>query len=453
MKAPRHPLSRRGFLRGAAGTAALGALAACSSSRTPAASGAAASGAADITEFTSAKIDWKQFSGTTLTVSALQHPWYSAMSPLLPQFTELTGITVTPSVLGEDQYVAKVAVELSGGSPTPDVFMVNQFGQAVGSNWLAPLDDRLADPKLTDPAWFADDDFFPGARAFGQNDGTTYALPLTSEVEMLFVRNDLVPTAPTTMEELVAAAAAAKKGDVAGFGSRAVASASETPWPFGGFVFTNGGLYLDGGRPTLDSPANVTALTTYAQLLQKTGPDGVTGWGYLENNQAMAAGRLALWTDSSSLLGGLKDPTKSKYTETINAYPFPSVGGKSVPNFFYWLLGINAKSANPDAAWLFTQWATSKPVSQAAGLVGASPARASSWQTAEASKAIGADNAKRILDALQNSDPRPMVQTWQNPKWAQVSDVVARAVNSAVAGQPPAEALRGAQAQAITIMA
>lgn len=449
---PTSALSRRGFLRGSAGLAVAGALAACSNSRSAPAGPAAPPPAGALGDLISAKIDWKRFSGTTLTVAAVKHPWYEAMSPLLPQFTELTGITVQPSVLGEDQYVAKIAVQLSGGAATPDVFMVNQFGQAVGSGWLKPLDGYLADTSLTDPDWFGYDDFFPGARSFGQSKGTPYGMPITSEVEMLFVRSDLVPTAPATMADLQTAARAAKQGTVAGYGSRAVAAASETPWPFGGFVFTEGGVYLDqGGKPQLDAPPNVAALTAYADLLRTAGPEGVTSWGYLENNQAMASGRLALWTDSSSLLGGLKDPGKSQYASSIAIHPFPSLDGRSVPNVFYWVIGINAKSANADAAWLFTQWATSKPISQAAGLVGASPARASSWEAPDASKTIGQDNADRILAALQAADSRPMAQAWQDPNWAQISDIVARAVNSAVAGQSPAEALRDAQAKALAI--
>src|SRR5207253_7926246 len=156
---------------------------------------------------------------------------------------------------------------------------------------------------------------------------------------------------------------------------------------------------------------------------------------YLENNQAMTAGRLAMWTDSSSLLGGLKDSSKSKFAQDINAYQFPSIKGKTVPNVFYWVIGINDKSPNKDAAWLFMQWATSKTISQAAGLVGASPARASSWETPDAVKVIGTDNASRVLAALKAADSHPMAQAWQNPKWAQVADVLARAVNSAIAGK------------------
>jgi len=476
MNSSSHPYSRRQFLATGtsivAGAGAAALLAGCSNSRavTGSSSSFASSSAAltpatltpaaaspavpDISgQFSSAKIDWKQFAGTTITVSAEQHPWYTAISPLLGQFTELTGIKVTPSVLGEDQYVSKIAVQLSGGSSTPDIFMVNQFGQATGSGWLEQLDSYLTNTKLTDPAWYAKDDFFPGALSFAKSGGKTMAMPITAEAQMLFLRSDVVKAPPATLDDLVTAAVAANKGGVAGFGSRAVASANQTPWPFGGFAFTEGGFFIDpSGKAVFDSEANVTALQLYAKLLRETGPKGVSSWGFLENEQAMQQGRLAMWVDSSTFLGDLKDASKSKVAMSIDAYPFPAKNGKSVPNVWYWVVGINSKSAHKDAAWMFLQWSTSKPVSQAAGLVGASPARASSWQTADASAKIGKDNADRILKALQNADSQPMALAWQNTKWSQASDGLARAINSAVTGADAKQALNAAQTQAASII-
>jgi multiple sugar transport system substrate-binding protein len=432
---------------GTSGAAGGGSAAASSAGATTASAGASNA------DFTAAKIDWKQFAGKTITISAETHPWYSAIEPLLPQFTALTGINVTPAVLGEDQYVAKIAVQLAGGSTTPDVFMVNQFGQATGSGWLEPLDGYLSNTKLTDPAWYAPADFFPGALSFAKSDGKTMAMPITAELQMLFLRSDLIKKPPTTMDELVATAAEANNGSVAGFGSRAVANASQTPWPYGGFAFTQGGFFIDKeGKAALNSEANVSALKIYAQLLSKSGPKGVSSWGFLENQQAMQQGRLAMWTDSSTFLGDLRDTKKSKVGANIDAYAFPSQNGKSIPNVWFWTVGVNAKSTQKEAAWLFLQWATSKPISAAAGLVGASPARASAWEAPAAAAKIGAANSQRILSALKGADSTPMALAWQNTKWSQVSDGLARAVNSSITGADPATALATAQAQAVKIL-
>lgn len=419
-------------------------LSGCSNSREG--SETAASTDCDNSDYSAASIDWKQFSGESITVAAESHAWWSTVEPLLGCFTELTGITVKPNVLGEDQYVSKVAVELSSGGSTPDVFMINQFGQATGSGWLAPLDSFMSDSTLTDPEWYNVDDFFPGASAFAQEDGKYMALPITAEVEMLFVRDDLVANAPTTMDALKQAADDANKVGVAGFSARSVSSPSQSPWTYAGFAFSEGAQLLDSdGMPQFDTPENVSALTRYADLIMNDAPAGASGWGYLENQQAMQQGKLAMWADSSSLLGSLKDPEKSAEAENISAYSFPAGANGSVPNLYYWTIGMNAKSEHKDAAWLFMQWATSAPISAAAGVNGASPARSSAWSAPDAATLIGQDNAERILGALQAADSTEFANTWKETSWSQMADPLARAVNAAASGSDVATELANAQ--------
>nr|WP_246286174.1 sugar ABC transporter substrate-binding protein [Microbacterium pseudoresistens] len=424
-------------------------LAGCSSSRSNDQSDVAADGC-DNDVYAQAGIDWQQYSGETITLSAQEHPWWNTVEPLIPCFEELTGITVDASVLGEDQYVSKIAVELSSGSSTPDVFMVNQFGQAAGSGWLEPLNEYLDDGAVTDADWYDFEDFFEGASDYGREDDKQLALPITAEAQMLFIRDDLVPDAPTTFDELVAAAEAANKDGVAGFGSRAVAAANQTPWPFGGFAFSSGGEYLDAaGTPQFASEANVQALTLYSELLTQYGPAGVSGWGFQENQQAMQQGTLAIWTDSSTFLGSLKDPEASQYAEEINAYPFPAgPSGVSSPNAWFWTIGMNSKSEHKDASWLFMQWATSAPVSEAGAENGASPARRAAWDSDGVSAMIGEDNAQRTKEALDSVDSTPLANAWKRDAWSQMSDPLARAINAAVTGGDPESELRSAQASA-----
>lgn len=419
-----------------------------------ASSAVSASTKCDLSAYTNAKIDWKQQAGKTVTLAVEEHPWWETVKPQISCFEELTGITVTPSVLGEDQFVAKLPTQLSGGSDTPDIFMVNQYGQAQGSGWLQPLNSYLDDPKLTDPSWYDVKDFFPGAQAFAKTDDKYLAMPITAEAQMLFIRDDLVKKAPTTLAELNAAAAAANKDGVAGFGSRAVANANETPWPFAGFAFSDGGQYVnDGGKPMLDSDANVKALQTYSDLVSKYGAKGASGWGFLQNQQAMQQGKLAIWTDSSTFLGSLKDSGKSKNGKEINAYPFPAgASGKSLPNAWFWTVGMNAKSKVKDASWLFLQWATSLPISKLGAAEGASPARQAAWDSPEASKAIGEENAKRVKGAIASVDSSFMAHAWKNNSWNQVADALARAVNSAVTGGDASAALKKAQDTAVTVL-
>ena len=425
----------------------------CSNSRAGSESAASAS-TCDLSAYQKAKIDWKQQAGKTVTVAVEEHPWWETVKPQISCFEQLTGITVKPSVLGEDQFVSKLPTTLSSGSTTPDVFMVNQYGQAEGSGWLQPLDSYLDNPKLTDPDWYDVDDFFTGAKSFAQTKGKYLAMPITAEAQMLFVRTDLVKNAPTTMPDLANAAAAADKDGVAGFGARAVANANETPWPFGGFAFSNGGSYLNAdGSPELDSAANVAALKTYSDLISKHGAKGASGWGYLQNEQAMQQDKLAIWTDSSTFLGALKDPKQSTKAGDIAAYPFPvGASGKSLPNAWYWTIGVNAKSQVKDAAWLFTEWATSEPISEAGAANGASPARQAAWDSDAASSTIGKDNAQRVKKAIASVDSSFMANAWKNSSWNQVADPLARSINSTIGGSDASTQLQNAQKSAESVL-
>ncbi|MCW2638903.1 MAG: substrate-binding protein [Dactylosporangium sp.] len=444
------PLNRRSILRGGASLSAAAFLAACgggSRSGSSSTKSTVSTGA-----FDNAGIDWKQFSGTEITFAAMSHPWVNALQPHLQEFTNLTGIKVTPQILGEDQYVSKIAVTLAGGSDTPDVYLVYQLGQSISSGWLEPLDGFLSDSKLTNPSWYGyEQDVFPAARSYVQSGGKTYVAPITTEIQVIYTRKDLVTGSLATLDDLVKAAVAANQGNTAGIGMRASANPSESPWPYAGFAFTHGGYMIDpSGKPALDSAANVAALTMYGDLLRKYGPKGVTGWGWLENNESMSQGRQAMWSDTSTFLGGLRDSSKSQIADKVAAYPFPSFNGKSVPNFWFWTAGINAKSKQKKAAWLFLQWATSKPMAAIAGAAGTSPSRASAWQDPAVEKNLGADNVGRILDSLKAADSQPMALAWKHPQWPQISDAIARAVNSVVAGSSePAAALQAAQRTAV----
>ena len=47
--------------------------------------------------YANAAIDWKQFSGQTITLAGAAHPWSNAITPLLQDFTKLTGIKSSPT--------------------------------------------------------------------------------------------------------------------------------------------------------------------------------------------------------------------------------------------------------------------------------------------------------------------------------------------------------------------
>ena len=89
--------------------------------------------------YANAAIDWKEFAGQTITLAGAIHPWSSAITPLLAQFTELTGIKVATDFRLETEFLGTLPDRLASGSTTPDTFMFLTYGQGISAGWLEPL--------------------------------------------------------------------------------------------------------------------------------------------------------------------------------------------------------------------------------------------------------------------------------------------------------------------------
>ena len=67
----------------------------------------------DLAWYKTAKIDWQQFKGTTLTIAMNKHPFTESLLPLIPQFEKLTGMKTKYLILPEEEYFNKIEVDLS----------------------------------------------------------------------------------------------------------------------------------------------------------------------------------------------------------------------------------------------------------------------------------------------------------------------------------------------------
>ena len=63
---------------------------------------------ADLSNYTNANIDWKQFQGESVTVLLSKHPWQEQIEPLIPEFEELTGMKVKLKLLPENQLLTQL---------------------------------------------------------------------------------------------------------------------------------------------------------------------------------------------------------------------------------------------------------------------------------------------------------------------------------------------------------
>jgi multiple sugar transport system substrate-binding protein len=394
--------------------------------------------------YASAAIDWKQFSGQTITLAGAIHPWSNAITPLLPEFTKLTGIRVISDFQLETAFLGALPIKLAGGSRTPDVFMFLTYGQGISSGWLEPLSAHYSDRSLTDLGWYDESDLLKTARAFPLwRDGERYAFPITSEAATLFIRSDALAAknlpVPQTFEELLATAKAVKTNEMSGIAMRAQASGNSSPTAMS-FVFSYGGAMVKDNRAAFASPEAIAAVEMYGQLLSQAGPVGVGSYEWYHVLDAFLQGRTAMAIDSSNFATDISNPAKSRVAKQAAFAAFPHLDGRAaVPFMLHWQACINAKSRNTRAAFLFLLWATSKPTSLQAAAAGLATTRVSAWSSDGFKKAFGPQAAAAALTNLQNADVDRAKAIFFHPQSRPIQDAFMIGVNEVVSGAKSAK--------------
>ena len=419
---------------------------------------AAAPADAALAEYQKAGIDWQQAKGQKLTLMLVKHFWTDAVKANLDQFKALTGIDVTLDVYEEEEFRQKRTIALTSGNATPDIFMVDWLGQFVDAGWIEPIEGYLNDPKLTNLQWYNLDDMFAGARNFATYKGKLSALPITAEVQILYYRKDLLEAkglkVPETMDDMYKVAMALKTADLAGIANRGRRGAGANVWPWSGYVMSYGGRVLDEqGQPVIDSPENIAGTEMYAKQLQDAGPAGVVNYDWYEVLQDFQQGKAAMFTDSSGFVPSVLDKSKNAFADKVGFAPLPKGPGKDqpVPNGWYWLVGMNAKSAHKTAAWLFLEWASSPQGTLAISKTGGSPPRASAWQDPAFAKAFGEAAVPVVVKSLGYA--KLSAYPYYNPKYPEFGDKIGIAIADTIEKKGDAKTTLGtAQAETVKIL-
>ncbi|SDF02142.1 ABC transporter substrate-binding protein [Sporolituus thermophilus] len=394
----------------------------------------------------------QKFAGVTIRFLASNHPYPEAIKSLIPEFEKQTGIKVNMESYFEDQLTQKLTVELTSGSSTVDVFMTRplQEGRLFSkNNWYQPLNSYINDANKTPASWNWGD--FPKSTV----DAVTFnnninAIPLVTEWEMLFYRKDLFEQAglkpPTTLEELEAAAKKLHNpsAEMYGIVSRGQRGAAVTQ--FSSYLYEYGGDFIKNGKAVIDSPEAVKALQYYGRILHDYGPPGVTNMSWPQAQALFASGKVAMWTDASTLLSGLLDPNKSKVADKVGLAPFPAGPAGFKPyNVVPWAVAISAQSKNKDAAWEFVKWLSSPEVMKKAQLAGNTTSRASIWNDQEVLAKLHpglADIAKKTSPVAVPYD-RPLMTAVGEARDA-IGDVIVKAIETGGAGDIAAAAKEAA---------
>lgn len=401
--------------------------------------------AQDVTvPYSGASIDWKQFAGRTITLAGAIHPWTNAITPLLREFTELTGIDVVPDFRLETAYLGALAIQLNRGSSTPDVFMFTAYGQGISGGWLEPLNAYYADASLTDLPWYDESDLLKTARAFPLwRGGERYAMPITSEAVTLFINRDALASEqlpiPQTFEELLLTANAIKTDEMSGIAMRAQASGNSSV-PAMSFVFSYGGAMVSDNKAVFARPEAIAAIEMYGRLLGEAGPAGVSGYEWYQVLDDFLQSRTAMAIDSSNFATDISNPARSRVAGKALFAAFPHTPGRtSVPFMSHWQACINSRSRHKRAAFLFLLWATSKPTSLRTAAAGLATTRVSAWSSDAFKQAFGAQAAEAALTNLQNADVDRAKAILFHPQSRAILDAFMVGVNEVVIGAKPAK--------------
>jgi multiple sugar transport system substrate-binding protein len=410
------------------------------------------------------QFDWQQAKGTQLRVLLNKHPWQGAIEPHLKEFEALTGIKLIVEVYPEDQFRAKVLVELTSGSSSIDVFMsmpAQEGLKYMRAGWLQPLDEMLKSPALTAPDYNWPD-FLEKTREAMVIEGKLVGVPIQVENTSLMYRKDVFQKynvkVPTTLAELEAAAKALN-GKVmtddgqTGFGIVARGKRAAATSQFAAYLHADGSTWLGPTRePSFNNEDGIKAFELYGRLLRLYGPPGSENNHWYEASSIFSQGKAAMYTDANSLFPVIEDAQKSKVVGKVGYAVFPKgPKGQSGSTVAAWGLAMPKSGKNQKAAWLFMQWATAKDqvmaVQSEKGVLGA---RESVWKDPKGSAKVPADLKESLTVGSKVGTP-----LWNPPvvAVAECRDAIGAAIVTSIQGGDVKAAVNKAAADVKRIMA
>ena len=428
------PLSRRAFLAGTTGGAAL-ALTGCATGAEQLFSGGAP--------------------GKTVTVAIVSNSQMQDAIGLSSLFeSQHPDIHLKFVSLPENEARAKITADVSTQGGEFDVVMISNYETPMWSanGWLVNLQ-----PYINATPGYDAKDFLPQLRATLSHRGDLYSVPFYGESSFLMYRKDLMAKAGITMPlhptwnqigQIAAKLHNAKKGQV-GICLRGDPGWGENLAPMNTVINTFGGRWFDPAwRAQLTSPEVQRAVSTYVSTLQKYGEPGAPEAGFSQCATLYSQGDAAMWYDATSAVSTIEDPASSKVAGK-NGYAWaPTQSGRPSGWLYTWSLAIPATSPDKQAAWDFVSWMTSKSyietVGRKLGWSHVPPgSRFSSYQIPQYKK-LSAAYGPLTLQSINATDsahptlkpvPYTGVQFLDIPEFQDLGTNVSEQMSAAIAGQ------------------
>jgi multiple sugar transport system substrate-binding protein len=416
----------------------------------------------------------KPYAGRSLKISLETEFTPISLQARDRDFLLATQISDSYSIKPYSLQLADISLLVQTKSPTYDAFSVDNQNLGVFKDALiSPFELSQTYPELTyeqlDPAAFRRFvwDFvatYPADTSLGSggnNSASVSLLPLDMPVMVQFYRKDiynslgLVP--PNTWDEYF--------DDVKMMTGRstpygAVSQAAPDISIIYEFLchLTSFGARLwevDGGKliPAMNSSEAVASLENFVRFEPYSDPASFTySWAdvFSSLGHGVSANGL-LWHEYSSWIN---DPLRSQVVGNVGFSRIPAGPRGSYSTFGGAGIGVSRYSNNPEAAWLWLQWATAKGTQETLLLdrYHVFPSRVSPLQVHEIQDALGTSSYAAASLAKQIWDEGAVTGLIGFPKWYQVLDALSSHLNQAWKGsETPQAALNAAQQRIVNL--
>ncbi|MGW1891784.1 ABC transporter substrate-binding protein [Streptomyces sp. NPDC002004] len=404
--------------------------------------------------------------GDSINVLMVNNPQMIQLQKLTAaHFTRATGIKVNFTVLPENDVRDKISQDFANQAGQYDVATLSNYEIPIyaRNGWLHEMDSYVR----KDRAFDQQDVLAPVRASLTGDDDKVYGEPFYGESSFLMYRKDVfaqkhlrMPAHPTWQQvaRLAARADGARPG-MKGICLRGLPGWGELAAPLTTVVNTFGGTWFDKGwKARLTSPEFERATRFYVDLVRRHGESGAAQSGYAECLNDLTQGKTAMWYDATAAAGSLESahsPVRGK----IGYVPAPVERTRSSGWLYTWAWGMQKASRNPDKAWKFVSWASSKQYEELVGeRVGWAdvPAgkRASTYANPAYRKQAAAfeDVTRAAIAGARPRDPgvqprpAPGIQFVGIPEFTDLGTKVSQEISAAIAGrQSVPTALRKSQ--------
>ena len=388
----------------------------------------------------------KPFAGTTIKLATESTPPSNALNSFLKKyFEDASGIKVEIEVLPLEQVLQKMTLDVASSLGTYDLYYIDQ-------SWAASFSQDVFDPReqiqakadLAMPNYNIDD-FLPAlVDGISKYEDRLVGVPYDIPIFIMIYRKDIYDKmgfkAPATLDELyMQSKAITEEMGPNVFGTTGQMKSGhyslECDWT--AWLWGHGGSIFNADKKFVGNDEQGLAAMEYWTNLKKTMPPGVDGWTWDGQGQSVAQGVAASMLSWGEFFPYFDDPTQTKISglcevavppkafslRTVEQTGFgeiPGVGHQGGSS-----LAVSRYSKNPDAAWVFMQWATSADTQALITSLGGGtgPTRASVYDDprVKANARVGAGTT-RHLPVVRETIANHMGSEPDLPEWAQISN-------------------------------